>query len=108
MIYDVKMTPSSKSPVRNHQHPPNPTFFFSSQIILDLDKNFRISNAIETNLPSQEPSISSKTPGGNGYKTNLYWARKLELSIFNLPQTFRMIPLAPTNIISGILVFSQE
>ena len=41
---------SSKSPVRNHQHPPSPTFSFLSQIMLDLHQTFRISPISSTNM----------------------------------------------------------
>ena len=65
---------SSKSPVRNHQHHPSPTFSFFSQIMSDLHKNFRISSISAINMiydvkddtilqvSNQETSTSSKSP----------------------------------------------
>jgi len=73
-LWCKRLPQSSKSPVRNHQHPPSPTFSFHSQIMSDLDKNFRISPISAINMiydvkddpilqvSNQEPSTSSKSP----------------------------------------------
>ena len=44
----LKMIPSSKSPLRNHQHPPSPKL--TLQIISDLDQTFRISCISSNNI----------------------------------------------------------
>ena len=69
-----KMTPSFKSPVRNHQHPPRPNFSFISKIMSDLYQTFMIDPLTTTHfilnvqlhqillVSSHEWSKSSKPP----------------------------------------------